>query len=84
MSWKSSTSRKRSEVFAPYTIFPGAALLLPENDVLGPVVIDRGVPTTTTPTTPRIAGMAFQMTPQTWLYLGIGALFLFLAMDGKR
>lgn len=76
---------KLNNLVEPYTIFEGAQLLLPEGDVLGPIVIDRGVPTTTTTPTPlRAAGAPFQMTPQAWLYLGIGALFLFLSMDSKK
>lgn len=75
---------KLNNLLPPYTIYPGGALLLPEGDVLGPIVIDRGVPTTTTTPTPRVAGVPFQMTPQAWLYLGIGALFLFLSMDSKK
>ncbi len=78
---------KLNNLVAPYTIFPGAQLLLPEGDTLGPIVIDRGVPATTTPasTPPQAAGVVpFQMTPQAWLYLGIGALFLYLSMDSKK
>lgn len=76
---------KLNNLLEPYTIFPGAQLLLPESHALGPIIIERGMPVpTTTPPAPRVAGIGFEMTPQTWLYLGIGALFLYLAMDGKK
>lgn len=77
-----------NNLVAPYTIYPGMQLMMPDLEVLGPVVVQarrRTLPTTTTPTPApdREAGFGFQMTPQTWMYLGLGAVVLFLMTDKK-
>lgn len=75
-----------NNLVAPYTIYPGMQLMMPDVEVLGPVVVQaQRLPTTTEPkpTPDRAAGFGFQMTPQTWLYLGLGAVALFFFMDRK-
>lgn len=75
-----------NNLVAPYTIYPGMQLMMPDVEVLGPVVVQaQRLPVTTKPkpAPDRVAGFGFQMTPQTWLYLGLGAVALFLMMDRK-
>lgn len=79
----------------PYTIFPGMQLILPA-DIPGPVVVPRGdvgpfpgwpTPTTRTTTPAPAAAAGFDLRniePTTWLYLGLGAVALFLMMDTKK
>lgn len=76
---------------SPYVIRPGQQLVMPDLEVLGPVVVPdiaRRVPTTQPqpPSVVKAAGFGFDlsaMTPTTWAYLALGAAFLFV-MLGKR
>lgn len=80
-----------NNLVSPYTIYPGQQLILPDVEVLGPVVVPAGttrlpVPTPTptpTPTPARTLGLG--LTQQQWLYIGLaaGALFLFSMMDRR-
>lgn len=65
----------------PYTIFPGMQLILPDLEVLGPVVVpaERRTPTTQPPP----ARAAFALTPQMWMYVAIGVVVLLLMVDRK-
>ena len=76
-----------NNLVAPYTIFPGMQLMMPDLEVLGPVVVQakrRTGPTTLPPAgQPPPLEAGFQMTPQAWTYLALGALFLFLSLDKK-
>lgn len=69
----------------PYTISPGMQLLLPDVEVLGPVVVAaKRRPPATVPTPPQAAGLGFDLRdPQTLIYLAAGALVLFALMGRK-
>lgn len=67
-------------------IFPGQQLLIPDTSVPGPVVVARRAEPDPAPDAaplPAVAGIGFGMDQETMVYLGLGALLLYLAM-GKR
>lgn len=67
-------------------IYPGQQLLMPDPDVLGPVVVARRAEPDPAPAVaplPYSAGIGFDMDQDTVIYLGLGALLLFLALGKK-
>lgn len=77
-----------NNIAAPYTIFPGMQLIMPDVTVPGPVVVPAGETGPPAPTrTPPARAAAFDLAniePTTWLYLGLGTVVLFLMMDAKK
>jgi LysM repeat protein len=71
------------------TIYPGQQLLMPDPEVLGPVVVPRilrrgePVPAPAPAAAPAQAGIAFGLDTETIAYLALGAALLFLAMGKK-
>ena len=65
----------------PYTIFPGYALLLPEVDVLAPIAVTAQRRPVAQISAPGV--LDFEMTPQTWAYVGVVTLLLFLFTGRK-
>lgn len=77
-----------NNLVAPYTVFPGQQLMMPDVDVLGPIVVQakrRPDPTRAGEPAPRQASLALGLTREqlTYVALAAGALFLFLMMDRK-
>lgn len=71
-----------NNIVAPYTIFPGQQLMLPDLSVLGPIVVQaKGPPLPTGEPPPIKAG--FDLSPQMMLYLALGAVALFIFTDRK-
>jgi len=73
---------KLNNIAAPYTIFPGMSLMLPDTEVLGPVVVpkidERGEPT------PTPAGIAALLSgPNAWIWVATAAV-VFLALLNPR
>ena len=79
---------KLNNIVDPNMIFPGAQLMLPETEKLQPITITqprRGEPKTEpgAEPPPRAAGLGFDLTPETMMYLAGGALLLYLLVDRK-
>lgn len=76
---------KLNNLVAPYKIFPGMQLMLPESQTTpAPATTPKPVnQVKTEPTQPTHAGIGFNLEPKTMAWLALGAFFLFVVTDDK-